>query len=237
MGTERSGEGEERTVTVGALVLDPKVYFRAGIVPGHVGELEEAARAGKDLGVLVVESGTLRLVDGAHRQVALRRVHGDAFQVAVEMREYSDDQSLFLDAVALNARHGRRLDAHDLRAVWERSRELAIDVEALADCLSMRKDVLAGRFPMAPNSPRSMHVARPAAPALPGRTRPAPPGPQGIPPSVENWRPRTTAEMTHLLMLVCTAIDQRQLDLRNERLRDWAVRLRERLERALRSAA
>lgn len=95
------------------LVIDYDVYPRHAIDRVHVAGLARAIEAGEQLPPLIVDRRSKRVVDGFHRAAAHRQRFGDQAQVEVELRDYETEADLIEDAVRLNARHGRRLDAQD----------------------------------------------------------------------------------------------------------------------------
>jgi hypothetical protein len=77
----------------------------------YVGQL--AVRAGAVLPPVVADAKSKRLVDGWHRVRAYRKVLGAAGVVDCDLRAYRSEPDLLLDAIALNASHGRKLDRID----------------------------------------------------------------------------------------------------------------------------
>lgn len=98
---------------IAELVEDMAIYPRHAIDEAHVAILADAIRSGVTLPPLVADRATKRIVDGWHRLRAFRRILGATGTVEVDLRKYASDAELFLDAVALNAAHGRRLDRVD----------------------------------------------------------------------------------------------------------------------------
>ena len=126
------------------LVEDLDVYPRACVFSGHVTELEEAFRAGAELPPPIIDAKSKRIVDGFHRVRMLRRVLGPDAEIEVEVRRYRTDADLFLDAVRLNAGHGRRMSSFDVARCARIAETLAIDPEQVATVLSVRPERLAG---------------------------------------------------------------------------------------------
>jgi hypothetical protein len=110
-------------IPVASLVEDWSVYPRHAVDDAHVASLALAMKAGAEFPPIVVErlaDGLPgRIVDGWHRVRAARRVVGPEAVIAAELRTYANEADLVVDAVALNATHGRRMDRIDqVRAVW-----------------------------------------------------------------------------------------------------------------------
>lgn len=104
------------------LVRDDNVYPRHHVEAGHVGALVDALKMGAILPEIVAspvkpkpEKGrpSYRIVDGVHRYEAYRRVVGENAAVQIILRYYASEADLVLDAIALNAAHGRPLDRMD----------------------------------------------------------------------------------------------------------------------------
>src|SRR5436190_4972945 len=108
-GPQVSARNPQR-VPASTLVLDYNLYPRHKLDPVNLRTLNEALDAGEALPSVIADKTSKRVVDGFHRTtVALRR----NVDVAVEWRTYKDDAAMFLDAVALNARHGVPLEPFD----------------------------------------------------------------------------------------------------------------------------
>lgn len=101
------------TLPIADLVEDLSVYPRHAVDEANVTSLVRALESGATLPPIVVDKASKRIVDGIHRGRAYRRVLGAAGAVDVDLRSYKDEASLLLDAVAMNAVHGRQFDAID----------------------------------------------------------------------------------------------------------------------------
>jgi hypothetical protein len=114
------------------MVEDFSLYPRATVNETHVRELRRALEAGDQLPPVILEAGTLRIVDGFHRRRALIAHLGAEGVVKAELREYPDELALYRDAAALNATHGQPLDRDDQVRVAVRMRELGADDEVIS---------------------------------------------------------------------------------------------------------
>lgn len=114
------------TIPLVELVEDLAVYPRREVDTRHAHSLAEAIRSHRErLGdplarlkwstPIVVDRKSKRIVDGFHRSRAELIVYGDAAETEVEFRDYKSERALVEDAVSLNASHGKRLDACDIR--------------------------------------------------------------------------------------------------------------------------
>ena len=95
------------------LLLDNTLYPRHATDDHHVQQLAQALEAGATLPPIVADAKSKRITDGWHRHKAYKRFIGPTAVVDVELVKYTSDAEMVIDAVARNARHGRRLDAMD----------------------------------------------------------------------------------------------------------------------------
>lgn len=134
-----SATGEQRTKRlISGLKLEHGLYPRHSVDSYHVKQLTEALRAGADFPAVVVEKATGRVVDGFHRISAVREVYGGEALIEALERVYECEEDLFLDAVRLNAGHGRRLAPYDQARCAAIGQRLSVDRSRLADALSVR---------------------------------------------------------------------------------------------------
>lgn len=133
-----------KRIAISKLVLDMSVYPRMGVDEDHVFGLVEAYRCGVELPPPVVCGSSFRIVDGVHRIRALSNVGGCATEIEVLERFYRSDEELFLDAVRLNAKHGRALTTDDRRRVCGLADRLRVDLDKLATELSMSRAMVGG---------------------------------------------------------------------------------------------
>jgi hypothetical protein len=126
------------------LVEDLSLYPRLQVDDWYVSRLAEALRSGATLPPIVADRKSKRIVDGFHRRRAALRAFGPTAEVEVLFRDYPDERSLYLDALRLNAHHGKRLTtAEEVRAVI-RGQELGIEPRVIADTLAIRVEKLEG---------------------------------------------------------------------------------------------
>jgi hypothetical protein len=126
------------------LVEDLSLYPRLQVDDWYVSRLAEALRSGATLPPIVADRKSRRIVDGFHRRRAALRAFGPTAEVEVLFRDYPDERSLYLDALRLNAHHGKRLTtAEEVRAVI-RGQELGIEPRVIADTLAIRVEKLEG---------------------------------------------------------------------------------------------
>jgi len=121
-----------KKVAVASLIEDFDLYPRNRVDDGHVGDLVRAVNSGEELPPIVVDEKTMRIVDGFHRRRAYLRAVGEEAMAVVDLRRYKNDAEAFLDAVALNSAHGRKLDRHDQTRIVLKLRELHVPDNQIA---------------------------------------------------------------------------------------------------------
>jgi len=119
------------------LVEDMAVYPRHAVDDTHVASLVLALNAGAILPPPVVEKKSGRIVDGWHRVRAFRRVLGATGVIDVDERVYAREEDLLLDAVGLNASHGRRLDRIDQVRIIGMLESVGLAEDAIATVLQV----------------------------------------------------------------------------------------------------
>jgi hypothetical protein len=133
--TRTPREPRPQPVAIQDLVEDPAIYIRRRTDEHHINEIAEAMRAGATMPPVVVETGTLRLVDGWHRVPATRKVSGDGATINAVFRTYASDKDLVLDAMRENAGHGRKLDTVDKVRSLALAEQLGADDASIASAL------------------------------------------------------------------------------------------------------
>lgn len=102
-------------VKLGRIVEDFDIYPRVSVDPGHTNQIYDAIKSGASLPHILLDP-KYRLVDGFHRYRAYRKLHGKKWkdtEIKAVVRTYPDEQTLFEDAMKLNASHGRALTRYD----------------------------------------------------------------------------------------------------------------------------
>jgi hypothetical protein len=102
-----------KQMRVAELVEDMDVYPRHAVDDAHIASLVRALESGATFPPVIAEQRTKRIVDGWHRCRATTRHGGPEAAIDVDLRRYNSEGSLLLEAVTLNAKHGRKLDAID----------------------------------------------------------------------------------------------------------------------------
>lgn len=106
-------KGVVSSMALAELVEDLDLYPRHAVDTSHVQALVFALESGETLPPIVADKKSKRITDGWHRCRAYQRFLGDKATVDVELVPYKNEAEMRFDAVARNASHGRRLDAID----------------------------------------------------------------------------------------------------------------------------
>lgn len=122
-------------VPAATLVEDLELYPRNQISDTHINELVKALVSGAELPPIIVDRASKRIVDGVHRRRAWLKFSGEDATCAVEFRDFESDAALYIEAVRLNAAHGRRLDRHDQTRIVLKLQELHVDDRTIASTL------------------------------------------------------------------------------------------------------
>jgi hypothetical protein len=141
---KRKEAGMTDTVKIKAskLVMDYTIYPREQIRSYHVSQIAEALEAGAKLPPIVADKKSQRITDGFHRFRAYQKVFGSEAEIPVIFKAYQNEGEMFLDAVALNATHGRNLTPFDRARVLVRAEELKIETPLIAKALNMTPERL-----------------------------------------------------------------------------------------------
>jgi len=129
-------------VKITKLLLDYNLYPREQIQSFHVRQMVEALEAGTILPPIIVDRKSKRVVDGFHRVRAHRKLYGKDAEVSAIFRTYEGETQMFIEAIALNATHGRNLTPYDRARCLARAEELKMDPAVVAKALNMTVETL-----------------------------------------------------------------------------------------------
>jgi predicted transcriptional regulator len=110
-----TGEVVGGRLDVDSVVFDMSIYPRLQWSARTVERYSEALNAGETLPPIIVEVGTLRLLDGLHRLKAHQA--NELTEIEVEQHSVPEGVPATLYAASLSARHGDRMTGEDLKAV------------------------------------------------------------------------------------------------------------------------
>lgn len=129
-------------VPAASLIFDTTFYPRHVVDEQTVSEYKQSLRAGNELPPLLADRKTRTLVDGKHRLAAWVGVKGNDTLVPVIFRDYPDEKAMFMEAVEINARHGRRLTPFDKTRCFVLGQQFGITHEIMAKILSVTEGKL-----------------------------------------------------------------------------------------------
>ena len=131
-------------IKVSELVEDFDFYPRMSVDSQHVTMLAEAIEAGAEMPAIIVDVASKRIVDGFHRARACRRVYGKEGEIAAVLKRYVNDAAMLLEAMKLNATHGRSLTSYDKTHAIALAMKFEIDPEIVAGVLNMKVERVEG---------------------------------------------------------------------------------------------
>jgi len=119
-------------VLAAELVEDFDLYPRESVDSTHVSDLAMVLRAGVDIPPVVADGKSKRIVDGIHRRRAFLKIYGDEAEIDCDFHEYKSQSEMYLEAIRLNAPHGKPIKGHDRTHALLRGIDLGIRPSALA---------------------------------------------------------------------------------------------------------
>ena len=132
-----------KTMKASELIEDFSIYPRNCVFDGHVNELGQALLAGAVLPPVRADRKSLRITDGFHSRRGAIKVFGDEAEIEVTLIDFKNDADMVLDAIARNARHGRRLTTADIARCAAMGKKFRISREKLAGALDCSRETLA----------------------------------------------------------------------------------------------
>lgn len=129
-------------IKLSSLVLDFGLYPRSQVDDLHVRRLCQALEARATLPPIIADRKSRRVVDGFHRYRAQVKLYGEDATGDVTWRDYASDRELFLDAMRLNAGHGRPMTPFDRAHCLLKADELKIEAAECAAALHITTDAL-----------------------------------------------------------------------------------------------
>lgn len=133
-----------KRMPIAELVLDFDLYPRSQVDSHHVTELMEAMKADVALPPILIDKKSKRVIDGFHRVKGKARADGPRAEIDVIEKSYRNEKEMLLDAIRLNAGHGRALSAYDRAHAILLGAKLGIADKALAGALSVTLDRVEG---------------------------------------------------------------------------------------------
>lgn len=127
-----------KTLPIGELVEDYRLYPRAEVDGATVEQFREALRAGAKFPPIRVCAKTYRIIDGFHRKTAYEREK--ATHVLCALEDVADDRDLFRRAAQANAGHGRRYSVDDYATAVRLAKRLGLTREQISADLFLPLD-------------------------------------------------------------------------------------------------
>ena len=127
-------------IKAGEVVLDYNLYSRHQVDSQHVGEIREAIRAGVEMPPIKTDRKSKRATDGFHRTIAYLKENGPNHPIDAIDHPYRDEKAMFLDAMRLNANHGRNLTSFDRAHCILLAKGFGLADKAVAGALSITVD-------------------------------------------------------------------------------------------------
>lgn len=122
------------------LVEDFDLYPRGDVDSGHVAHIADAIESGADIPKILICAKSKRIVDGFHRKRAWQRILGNDGEIEVIAKTFKDEKEMFLEAMRLNAGHGRNLTSYDRTIAIEKAIRLDIEPSAIATALNLKAE-------------------------------------------------------------------------------------------------
>lgn len=126
---------------LGDLIID-ELLTRLRPINGYfVSVYRQAYRSGKDLGEIVIEKGTNRIVSGNHRVTALLAEYGEDHIIEVEEKYFNDEAELLEYFAEANVKNGNPLIGVQRRAITQELLKHNVEREKIANIfgVSIRK--------------------------------------------------------------------------------------------------
>lgn len=103
----------------------------------NVRQMKEALEAGIILPPVIVSQSDMRVIDGFHRVTAHLELFGDDAEIEADIRLYSSEKEMFLDAGRYNAKHGLPMSPKDRVHFIIKARKMRIPAPEIAKALGM----------------------------------------------------------------------------------------------------
>jgi len=132
-------EGYQMVTRIKAATLmeDFNLYPRSEVDGAHVAKIVLALEAGEKLPPVIVDEKSHRIVDGFHRTRAVLRHFGDGADIEADLRKWPSEKDMYLDAVRLNARHGKGITGAEQTGAILKAQMFKIEPRAIASSLGI----------------------------------------------------------------------------------------------------
>ncbi len=127
-------------VKISTLVRDLEIFPRHSVDDQNVRYIMQAIESGTNIPAIIADRETKKVIDGFHRIAAVEKLQGDIAKINVEYRRYPDQQTMFLDAMRLNATHGNRLTSWDKALCITKAEAMGLTRDNAASALSLTRE-------------------------------------------------------------------------------------------------
>jgi len=99
-----------KKVKIKDLIIDPKLTSLRKVNPVFVSRYRQAYRSEANMPLIIVQSGTNRIISGNHRATALLQEYDENHTIEVEVRKYASEREVLEDFTKENSHHGNPID-------------------------------------------------------------------------------------------------------------------------------
>lgn len=124
------------------LVFDDDIYPRVAYDSRHVTMMVAAEEAGVTFPPIVIDGPTRTIIDGVHRWHKDRRVHGEDYEMPCIERTFANKGEMLLEALRLNAAHGKPLSAFDRARAALKAKRFRCSLKLVAKSIGMTPEML-----------------------------------------------------------------------------------------------
>jgi hypothetical protein len=134
-----------QSVKLNSITTDYRLYPRHRndlLDTSHMRNLKNAMLSGADIPPIVVERVGMICLDGHHRLGVFKDIFKDnpEQEIIVDLVDLQSDAAMFLEAVRLNAAHGKPLEPKDRAYIGIRAKDLGIPLEKICEAMNIRCD-------------------------------------------------------------------------------------------------
>ena len=123
---------------ISELIFDFDVYPRVSIDSQHTAYMGQAYQAGAKFPPVVIDAKSKRITDGFHRVKFYGIEEGPDFEIECIERDYTNEREMLLDAMRMNASHGRNLTKYDRTRCFLMAQKYRIGMKIAAEALGMK---------------------------------------------------------------------------------------------------
>jgi hypothetical protein len=99
--------------------------------------MKNAALAGETFPEIIADRASKRIVSGLHRKTLYEQLYGADYETEIDLRDFADENEMFLVAVAENAAHGMGYSTYDRRKILVEAERRGIAKDVIASAIKM----------------------------------------------------------------------------------------------------